>query len=65
MGAWKVQSMVLPMGRVVESFCISMNLLWTSKMGNIVLSSLVDKPKARSGQIRFVHMIASQECDRR
>ena len=26
---------------------------------------LLTKPKARSGQIRFVHMIACQECDRR
>ena len=25
---------------------------------------LLTKLKARSGQIRFVHMIASQECDR-
>lgn len=47
MGAWKVQSMVLPMGRVVESFCISMNLLWISKIGNIVLSSLVDEAEGK------------------
>ena len=26
---------------------------------------LLAKPKARSGQIQFVHLIASQECDRR
>lgn len=65
MGAWKVQSVVLPMGRVVESFCISMNLLWPQKWIILYSVLLLMKPKARSGQIRFVHMIASQECDRR
>ena len=43
MGAWKEQSVVLPMGRVVDRFCINMNLLWTSKMGNLIPSSLADE----------------------
>ena len=43
MGAWKEQSMILPMGRVVDRFCINMNLLWTAKMGNLIPSSLVDE----------------------
>ena len=47
MGAWKEQSVVLPMERVVDRFCINMNLLWTSKMGSLIPSSLVGEAEGK------------------
>ena len=69
---------VLDFGLVVLYLYESQDSLWFfldgSLLGSSVLVSLfrisypdlvLTKPKARSGQIRFVRLIACQECDRR